>query len=473
MNSEVIKMRLKNHFLNQNESGKVYLVSIEQKKRLSVKKLLKLLVWGFLLIMVCSVFLFDKAPFVSWVLMLGYLYIFVHTFYLKIKSIFFTTGKPYEATLRNFIYKNNLFDADSNDDILNEITLGYVENKDAGTLSVIVGKDGGKYQEVADNLAEKLASALKLDFYAKKSQIDSVVYVYRTVSVQRYAVDHIPLESEDMRIKIYGDQELSLRQNFSTLISGASGSGKSYFTYNIWADIVSKYVIRDGKEYHAKAYVIDPKMSDIYKHCVLSGYPENMYGSTVADAFKIIREFTEELEKRKKIYADIDEFDKTLLDLGYEPQILLVDEYPSLVAQMDSKQLKDWEAKLGNIARLSRQLSQGVILIMQQAGAGENGLPTSIREQLVNRVFLGNSESISQQSSEMVFGQSKKDLPSPLFAVGEGLMSIDGNTPTSFLAPQFTVDVKTIVQPVLANAVINWKDSGDTETSDKNWEELL
>lgn len=473
MNSEVIKMRLKNHFFNLNESGKVYLVSIEQRMGLSLRTLLKLLVWGFILILLCSVFMFDKAPFVSWLLILGYLFIVGRTFYRKIKSKFFTSGKPYEATLRNFIYKNNLFDAGSNGDILNEITLGYVEDKDAGTLSVIVGKDGGKYQDVADNLAEKLASALKLDFYSKKSKVDSVIYVYRTVSVQRYAVDRIPLESEDMRIKIYGGQELSLRQNFSTLISGASGSGKSYFTYNIWADIVSKYVVRDGKKYHAKAYVIDPKMSDIYKHCSLSGYPENMYGSTVADAFKIIREFTEELEKRKKIYADINEFDKTLLDLGYEPQILLVDEYPSLVAQMDSKQLKDWEAKLGNIARLSRQLSQGVILIMQQAGAGENGLPTSIREQLVNRVFLGNSESISQQSSEMVFGQSKKDLPSPLFAVGEGLMSIDGNTPTSFLAPQFTVDVKTIVQPVLANAVINWKDSGDTETSDKNWEELL
>lgn len=468
-----IKIRLSNYFKNENEDGKVYFVSIKQKMGLSLRTILKLLLWGFLLILACSVFLFDKAPFVSWLLILAYLFILGRTFYRKVKERFLTSGKPYEATLRNFIYKNDLFDTDSNGDITNEITMGYVEDKEAGTLAVIVGKDGGKYQDVADNLAEKLESALGLTFYSKESQPTSVAYVYRTVSIQRYTVDRIPLGSEDMKIKIYGDQELSLRKNFSTLISGASGSGKSYFTYNVWADIVSKYVIRDGKKYHAKAYVIDPKMSDIYKHCVLSGYPENMYGSTVADAFKIIREFTEELEKRKKIYADIDEFDKTLLDLGYEPQILLVDEYPSLVAQMDSKQLKDWEAKLGNIARLSRQLSQGVILIMQQAGAGENGLPTSIREQLVNRVFLGNSESISQQSSEMVFGQSKKDLPSPLFAVGEGLMSIDGNTPTSFLAPQFTVDVKTIVQPVLANAVINWKDSGDTEMSDKNWEELL
>ena len=463
MNSEVIKTRVVEYIKNENRSGKYYPISISQKARIPIKTLLNIFLGGLLLIVGCSVFLFDKAPFISWLLILGYLFFTIRMFYRRIKARFFYTGKPYESILRNFIFKNDLFETFSNGDIKSELNLGYLEDKENGTLSVVIGKDGDRYQEVAEKLANKLESALDLQFYRMNSMPTYVEYIFRITPVERYVINKLPYENSDMTVKIYDEQEISLKQNFSTLISGASGSGKSYFTYNLWADLCSKFVVREGKQYHSKVWVIDPKLSDLFKHCSMANYPTNMYGTTVKDAFRMIREFTEELEKRKEIYANINEFDKVLLDLGYEPQILLIDEYPSLVAQMESKQLKDWEKLLGNIARLGRQLSMGIILIMQQAGAGDNGIPTAIREQLINKVFMGNSETISQQSAEMVFGTSKKNLPSPLNAVGEGVISIDGKEPVSFLAPQFTENIDKVIQPVLTNATFNWNNNIEGE----------
>ncbi|MFT9344283.1 MAG: hypothetical protein ABF526_11880, partial [Liquorilactobacillus nagelii] len=52
-------------------------------------------------------------------------------------------------------------------------------------------------------------------------------------------------------------------------------------------------------------------------------------------------------------------------------------------------------------------------------------IDTGVREQLVNKVFLGNP---SQQSAQMVFGCSKSELPL-VNGVGAGIISIDGKEP--------------------------------------------
>ena len=478
----VVKERAFLLLKNENVHGKYYQVSLRKKKIMPFKVLKNILFVGAMITFISAFVLSENHQVLSFFITMIYMIV---VFFLIFKNILgrFKREKEYEKILKSFVYKNDFFETYSNGDIKSELSLGYLEDKEKGELLVVAFKDGDRYQEIAEKLANKLESALDLQFYRMNSMPTYVEYIFRIIPVERYVVDKLPYENSDMTVKIYDEQEISLKQNFNILLSGSSGSGKSYLSYRLWADLCSKYVVREGKQYHSKVYVIDPKMSDLYKHCSMANYPKNMYGTDVKDAFRMIKEFTEELEKRKEIYANINEFDKVLLDLGYEPQILLIDEYPSLVAQMESKQLKDWEKLLGNISRLGRQLSMGIILIMQQAGAGDNGLPTAIREQLVNKVFMGNSETISQQSAEMVFGTSKKNLPSPLNAVGEGIISIEGREPVSFLAPVFIDKVDKVIQPVLTNAAFNWNNNieGDklekiekkSVVDTKDWEKYL
>lgn len=460
----------------ENEYGVIYPVSLYQefapKYQISFMRYIKNLTWLILALLVLLVILFNSGNAIlgSTLAIIGFIGV-IYLVFKKIKNIFRPTSKrsrPYEPTLKNFIYKNKLYSTFPNDELETEIKMFYIDDKDV--FSVIIEKDGGRYQEVSDKLSDKLESALKMIYHSKKVTPEYVQYLFRKNPVERYVINEIPLESEDLTLRIYDNNSISLKANYNTLISGSSGSGKSFLTYGLIADFVSKFVIRNGKKYHSKLYILDGKMSDIYKFALSSGMSKNQYGSTVSDAFKIIREYTEELERRKNIYTNMDEYDKVLLDLNYEPYLLVIDEYPSLVAQMDNKQLKDWEKLLGNIARLGRQLSMGLFIVMQQAGAGDNGLPTAIREQLINKIFMGNSEKISQQSSEMVFATSKKNLPSPLHEIGEGIISIDGKEPTAFLSPMFTRDVDEIVMPVLNHVAKTYKEI-EKETYD--WEEFL
>lgn len=54
------------------------------------------------------------------------------------KHRFFPKYRPYEPTLRNFIYQNNLFE-EKNGQLVSEIRMAYIEDSD-NVLRVIVEK---------------------------------------------------------------------------------------------------------------------------------------------------------------------------------------------------------------------------------------------------------------------------------------------------------------------------------------------
>lgn len=466
INFEELRTKFIKHLKHENVNEKLYEIKLVEKTRLSFFSFWRLWGWAFFGVIVLGYFIWERHMFVVGLLLFLVLAWGVKELFGRVRSfIFGKKYRPFERELRSLIIDNGYYEQDRNGNLLDWLFISYSEDEE--NLVVFVGKSGGKYQEIAERLKDKLESAINIPLYHKESELTYCTYVFRKNPVERKVISEMPLSDESMKLSIYDNAEIDLHKLYSGIISGASGSGKSYLTYALIADFASKYTYRKiGDSYHkvnAKLYVIDPKESDLLKHMQLSDMPENQYGSTVAEAFRIVKEVTAEMKKRQEIYKESTTFDSTMLSLHHEPILLVVDEYPSLVASMQKTERVEFDKLIGNYARLSRQLSLGLWVIAQQANS--EALPTAIREQLVGfRIFMGTP---SQQSAQMMFSVSQKDLPA-VSQMGEGIISIDGQEPVSFLSARFSRDVNEVIQPVLKEASKNYREITriEAETSD-------
>lgn len=329
-----------------------------------------------------------------------------------------------------FMLRRNsfLFTATKDGAILRSAKFNYQLND----VSIVVHalKSGDEFTKEMETLDVFLSSTLGISLSSKEIYATHVEYVFVYKQPERLYVTSLPLEDDSLKIKIYDDFVIDLRKNFSMLISGASGSGKSFFTYYYLTRFISQTV--NGK--HAKIYVIDPKFSDIYKLCEFSGFPVENYGTTNEDAFRIVRHYINEMNRRMEIYNKSDLFNSICIDLGFPPLLLIIEEYSSLVASMDAKAKKDFENMVAIVAQKARSLSMGVCIVMQQPRS--DSLSTNIREQLVNAIFLGAP---TRESSQMVFGTT--DVPKVQKGKGVGLYSIEREPPKEFHSPMFDRDV--------------------------------
>ena len=336
-----------------------------------------------------------------------------------------------------FMLRRNsfLFTATKDGAILRSAKFNYQLND----VSIVIHalKSGDEFTKEMDNLDVLLSSALGISLSSKEVYATHVEYVFVYRQPERLHVTSLPLEDDSLKIKIYDDFVIDLRKNFSMLISGASGAGKSFFTYYYLTRFISQTV--NGR--HAKIYVIDPKLSDIYKLSKLSGLPVENYGTTNEDAFRIVRHYINEMNRRMEIYNKSDLFDSIGIDLGLPPLLLVIEEYSSLVASMDSKAKKDFENMVAIVAQKARSLSMGVCIVMQQPRS--DSLSTNIREQLVNAIFLGAP---TRESSQMMFGTT--DVPKVKKDKGVGLYSTDREPPKEFHSQMFDRDVFEVILPV-------------------------
>lgn len=340
----------------------------------------------------------------------------------------------YSRTLLSFINDNNLFERDSNGYVTSEIAMYYAEYPKE--FAVFIKKRGDRYQKYAATLGELLESRLGMNLVDVKENSVSVEYAFQYCKAQRKVISDMLKEDTSLKIAIYDGFNVSLRDNYSMLVSGSSGAGKSFFTYQYLSSFISQKV----GEKHAILMGIDPKQSDLFTLFRQSKMPTENYGTSVADAFRIVRAYTDEMDRRSKVYSESGIFNSVALDLGFPPALLVIEEYSSLVATMDSKQKKEFENMVAVLAQKSRQLSMGLMIVMQQPRA--DSLGTNVREQLQNAVFLGNP---SKESAQMMFGTT--DVPT-VSGTGVGLYSIERNTPRVFESPMFDGDVFEIILPV-------------------------
>lgn len=444
-------------FSHENEEGKRYGVSLFMRsERLPWRTTLKFAQWvaiisavgGFMLYNTMGEFIGVTTVFLGCAFAV---YILVRRI-LPQRRLHF---REYEGTLTNFIIENGLYE-EVNGKLVGQIDMSYTVFP--RILSVYVAKKGDRYQKIADKLAEPLESALGLEFHKMTVTATEVEYMFRLQPLERYIISTpMPLEDPTTTIEVYDEFKLDLAKNFSTLISGVSGTGKSYLAYYL----ITRYLAKTINGQHPDLYLVDPKQSDMYILCKQTFMENLRYGHTNADAFRIVKEFKNELDRRQAEYSKGATIGTTMLDLGAEPALLVIDEYASLVAGMDKKQRAEFEDLVAIIAQKGRQLSMGVWILTQQPRA--ELLPTNIREQLVNRVCMSQGKPTAE-TAKMMFGVS--DVPA-VNGVGVGLYSLDGKDIQIFEAPIFKGDIEKIIMPVWENANLSRKYAMDAPDEKK------
>lgn len=202
------------------------------------------------------------------------------------------------------------------------------------------------------------------------------------------------------------------------LINGMTGSGKSYFCLTIITEMLCKPVTYN-------LYFADPKASSL--SVVGKAIDKTRTADSIEDIIELLRSFHAELVERKELMekslTGSKSVDSDYRDFGYEPYVLIFDEYLafSLALQNYKKDIRDEIASiLSDIVLMGRQLGFFLFLIMQSAPA--NNIPTIIRDQLAFKVVLGNSD---DSTYTVAFGAGV-DIPIRKYPIGYGVYTYAG-----------------------------------------------
>lgn len=199
-----------------------------------------------------------------------------------------------------------------------------------------------------------------------------------------------------------------------SLIVGQTGSGKSYFLYQLILEMIHK-------EVPYNLYIADPKRSGL----TVLGETINPERTAVdfEDILQLLEQFVDEMHKRK---SEVKELLKSRLDADYStfglsPYVFIFDEYASYATVLNSssieKKVRDKvKALLYEVVLQGRQLGFFLIVAAQQSNS--TLLETALRDNLPLKVCLGESET---QTYVTCFGHAQ--IPNRHYAVGEGVFT--------------------------------------------------
>lgn len=191
------------------------------------------------------------------------------------------------------------------------------------------------------------------------------------------------------------------------LISGSSGSGKSYLVN----ELVVQAIVKQWQ-----VVILDLKRS----YGLYSAYSD--YCFELSDIIDKLKQIEFEMHQRlQKLQPALDNNPRALaVDIGYKPMLVVVEEYVSLLSSLDKKQKEEIERIVKNISVLARQCNIHLMIVMQSAGT-EN-IQSTTRSNLT-KVLLGNAQSNILTAT---FGTGV-DIPkiNSKLNKGEGLMQLD------------------------------------------------
>lgn len=208
-----------------------------------------------------------------------------------------------------------------------------------------------------------------------------------------------------------------------TLVTGMTGSGKTYFLYGIILQMLSKKISYN-------LFFADPKGSSL---AVLgSKIASDRTAIKMDEIIDLLEMFVAEMNHRQ---AEIKELLETKLDADYSdfglsPYVFIFDEYASFISVLNSqeKKIRDKvKSMLYQIILMGRQSGFFIFAILQKSDA--TIIDTAIRDNLPLKIVLGNAE---QQTYVTTFGAGVT-IPNRQYCVGEGVFT----EPTLAPEPQF------------------------------------
>ena len=181
-------------------------------------------------------------------------------------------------------------------------------------------------------------------------------------------------------------------KNPHALISGSTGSGKTYFLLLLCGKI-SSHVL------NGKLWICDFKNGDDFR-----------FLDEILEARHFI--YSQCLEGIEQVYSIFKE--RLEGDQDRSPIFLLIDEFSSLVHSQDKKQAEHLQKQIGMILMMGRSLNIHVIISAQRPDTAILG--SGSREQFGFNLGLGR---LSPEAKQMLFGEEKSQI-SQGFQTGEG-----------------------------------------------------
>lgn len=284
----------------------------------------------------------------------------------------------------------------------------YIDQR-KGQIRIYVYLDGSRFQAEFTELNEKLELV-----YDKRIVVDKYienehqVYILKSFD-EKERINFENSDEDNYSIRFMNNMYWNFRKEPHGLITGGTGSGKTYLLY-----YVIKEILRKGHNLK----IIDPKNSDLSQ---FGRIDENMVASNKEEIIEAIKEANDEMENR---YAYMntytDKFGEDFKSYNMSAYFLVIDEYLAFNSTLDTKEKKEVDGLIKNLVLKGRQAGVNLIFTTQRPDA--NVIDGAIRDQLHFRLGLGK---MSKDGYRMLFPEENSSFQE-LDTVGYGYSKIIG-----------------------------------------------
>src|SRR5699024_2494596 len=275
---------------------------------------------------------------------------------------------------------------------------------------------------------------------------------YRTMMIQREFDEYERYKKwstkdiSDYELKI--DDRLTVKYGHFLLV-GQTGSGKTYALYHLILQSFMK-----SKKKRAQMHYVDPKGSSLMSvGKMLSPSTTPVPKKDEVSNYEAMKDEIEKVynilfERQKEISPKLENerLDADYTDFNMRPIVLIIDEWAALSKQLSAETKKqeprDIVGMVSQIIFTGRQLGVFLWAIMQQTNA--KAMPTEIRDNMMFRTVLGNSERTTYEtafSTEEVaeIPNTKKDTGTSVYRY----TGSDKNKPSLLAFPYLKFDLIT------------------------------
>lgn len=250
------------------------------------------------------------------------------------------------------------------------------------------------------------------------------------------------LEVLDQKVRKVPSNQLVLDRNLTIknqhmLITGRTGSGKSYFI---------EFLILEWLLHGVELFIADPKNAD------LSVIAENVTGKSVTsfdEICNLINEFDSGMHERSdSVHGRLrSQSNLTAFDLGMKEKVLIIDEFGAFSAHLQRLKKPDRDKVIGqlqDIIFMGRQLGYYLVLVLQKTDA--TVIPTNVRDNMSFRMCLGRNDVTTYQT---VFGSGVSDIPKLKLQPGDGWYIDDQTLKPKYLrTPMMNFNVVQAIEAI-------------------------